>query len=117
MSNLQEVFLRIRTNRQQQKKIKEAYRDALYNSPSYKEIVDDLNELKAKKKQIESDTKAQFSSEFTKLEDMKIDLDSDLEMISDLALNQLMKGETVKVKDEYEVEYDPIFSVKFKKTA
>jgi len=117
MSNLQEVFLRIRTNRQQQKKIKEAYRDALYNSPSYKEVVDDLNDLKVKKKQIESDIKAQFSSEFTKLEDMKIDLESDLEMISDLALNQLMKGETVKVKDEYEVEYDPIFSVKFKKTA
>ncbi len=117
MSNLQEVFLRIRTNRQQQKKIKEAYRDALYNSPSYKEVVDELNDLKVKKKQIESDIKEQFSSEFTKLEDMKIDLESDLEMISDLALNQLMKGETVKVKDEYEVEYDPIFSVKFKKTA
>jgi hypothetical protein len=46
---------------------------------------------------------------------MKIDLDSDMEMISDLALNQLMKGETVKVKDEYEVEYDPLFTVKFKK--
>jgi predicted nuclease with TOPRIM domain len=115
MSNLQEVFLRIRTNRQEQKKLKEAYRDALYNSPSYKEVVDDLNELKVKKKQIEGDVREQFSSEFTKLEDMKIDLDSDLEMISDLALTQLMKGETVKVKDEYDVEYDPLFTVKFKK--
>jgi len=117
MSNLQEVFLRIRTNRQEQKKLKEVYRDALINSPSYKEVVDELNELKVKKTQIEADVKSQFSSEFTKLEDLKIDLDSDMEMISDLALTQLMKGETVKVKDEYEVEYDPLFTVKFKKTA
>jgi len=115
MSNLQEVFLRIRTNRQEQKKLKEAYRDALSNSPSYKEIIDDLNELKVKKKQIETDVKSQFSSELDKLEDMKIDLESDTEMLSDLALTQLMKGEMIKVKDEYEVEYEPLFTVKFKK--
>lgn len=115
MSNLQEVFLRIRENKKEQKKLKEAYRDALSNSPSYQEITDQLNELKVKKKQIESDVKAQFSSEFTKLDDMKIDLESDLEMMSDLALTQVMKGETVKVKDEYEVEYDPLFTVKFRK--
>lgn len=116
MSNLQEVFLRIRQNKNEQKKLKEAYRDALINSPSYKEISEQLNDLKIKKKEIEADVKGQFSSEFTKLEDMKIDLDSDIEMISDLALNQLLKGETVKVKDEYEVEYDPLFTVKFKKS-
>lgn len=117
MSNLQEVFLRIRKNKDEQKKLKESYRDALHNFPAYKEITEELNELKTKKKQIESDVRSQFSSELTKLEDMKIDLDSDLEMISDLALTQLMKGEMVKVKDEYDVEYDPFFSVKFKKSA
>mgnify|MGYP000867227365 CR=1 FL=1 len=116
MSNLQEVFLRIRTNRQEQKKLKEAYRDALSNTPSYKEVVDELNELKVRKKKIETDVKDQFSTEFTKLDDMKIDLEGDLEMMSDLALTQLMKGETIKVKDEYDVEYEPNFTVKFKKT-
>lgn len=117
MSNLQEIFLRIRENKSEQKKLKEVYRDALSNSPSYKEVVDELNDLKVKKKQIESDIKAQFSSEFIRLEDMKIDLGSDLEMLSDIALTQLMKGETVKVKDEYDVEYDPMFTVKFKKAS
>jgi hypothetical protein len=48
---------------------------------------------------------------------MKIDLESDLDTLSDIALTQLMKGETVKVKDENEIEYDPIFSVRFRKTA
>lgn len=117
MSNLQEVFIRIRENRKEQKKMKDAYRDALNNSPEYKAISEDYKEIKVKKQQIEGDIKSQFSSEFTKLDDMKIDLDSDLEMLSDIALTSLMKGETVKVKDEFDVEYDPFFSVKFKKTA
>ncbi|MFA6526671.1 MAG: hypothetical protein WCT26_04660 [Candidatus Buchananbacteria bacterium] len=117
MSNLQEVFIRIRENRKEQKKLKDAYRDALNNSPQYKEISEELKDLKVKKQQIEGDLKAQFSSEFTRLDDMKIDLDSDLDMLSDIALSTLMKGETVKVKDEFDVEYDPFFSVKFKKAS
>lgn len=115
MANLQEVFIRIRENKKEQKKIKGAYRDALENSPAYQAVSEEYKDLKNKKQQIEADIKSQFSSEFTKLEDMKIDLDSDLDMLSDLALATLMKGETVKVKDENETEYDPFFSVKFKK--
>lgn len=117
MSNLQEVFIRIRANRKEQKKLKDAYRDALSTSAEYKKITEELKDLKVKKQQIEGDIKSQFSSEFTKLDDMKIDLESDMDMLSDIALSTLMKGETVKVKDEFEVEYDPFFSVKFKKSA
>lgn len=117
MSNLQEVFIRIRTNRKEQKKLKDAYWDALSTSQQYQKVTEELKDLKVKKQQIEGDIKVQFSSEFTKLDDMKIDLESDLDMLSDLALSTLMKGETVKVKDEFEVEYDPFFSVKFKKSA
>jgi len=115
MSNLQEVFIRIRENKREQKKLKDAYRDALDNSPQHKAISEELKDAKAKKMQIEADIKAQFSSEFTRLDDMKIDLNTDLDMLSDLALSTLMKGETVKVKDENDAEYDPFFSVRFKK--
>ena len=31
-------------------------------------------------------------------------------------MTKLMKGESVSVSDEYENEYEPVFSVKFKKT-
>ena len=111
------LFLRIRETKKEQKKLKDAYRDALLNSAEHKQVSDDLKDLRNRKKQIEADIRAQFSSEFTRLDDLKIDLESDAEMLSDIALTQLMKGETVKVKDEYEVEYEPMFTVKFKKTA
>lgn len=117
MDKLQEAFNRIQEIKKEQKKIKAAYRDALSTSPSYKEITDQLKELKEKKKQIEEGIKIDFSSEFTKLDDMKIDLESENELISDIALTQMMKGETVKVTDQYENSYEPIFSVRFKKAA
>lgn len=116
MANLQEIFMRIKQNKQEQKKLKAVYKDSLDNNPEYRELNEKLKDLKIRKKQIETDIKSQFSSELTKLEDMKIDLDSDMEMISDLALNQLIKGERVTVKDENEAEYEPIFNVKFKKS-
>ena len=95
--------------------IKSSYRDALASSVQYKKITDELKELRTKKKEVEDSIKADFHNEFTKLDDLKIDLESDYELLSDIALTQLMKGETVKVTDEFETNYDPIFSVKFKK--
>jgi len=116
MSKLDEVFFRIQKTKREQKKIRDAYKDALQSTPSYKKTVEELNELKEKKKKIETDVRADFHSDFTKLEDLKIDLDTDKEMLSDLAMTQLMKGETVKIVDEEnQIEYEPVFQVSFKK--
>ena len=71
--------------------------------------------MREKKKQIEQTTKEQFSGEFIKLEDLKIDIESDQEMLNDIALNKVMKGESIEIRDEYDNEYEPLFSVKFRK--
>ncbi len=116
MSKLDEVFFRIQKTKREQKKIRDTYKDALVSYPSYQKTVEELNELKEKKKKIEADVKADFRNDFTKLEDLKIDLDTDLEMLSDLAMTQLMKGETVKITDEEnQIEYEPVFNVRFRK--
>ncbi len=115
MPNLQEVFERIKTIKKEQKEIKTAYRDALLNSKRYQDTVEDLNGLKTKKKEIEEDIRKEFINEFGKLDELKDDLATENVLLSDLALNQLMKGERVVVKDEGDNEYDPIFSVRFKK--
>jgi len=116
MAKLEETFQRIQEIKKEQHSIKQAYKDVLVVSPQYKEVTDELNTLKARKKQIEQDVKSEFSNEFTKLDDLKIDLDSENELLSDLALNQLMKGETVEINDEEkQIRYEPVFSVKFRK--
>lgn len=116
MADLQEIFSRMQETKKKQKDIKSAYRDALNSSEEYKNLTDKLNELRAKKKQIENSIKQDFSSELQKLDDYKIDLESDSTMLSDAAFTKLLKGETVEVVDEYNNSYEPAFSVKFKKT-
>ncbi|MDO8499549.1 MAG: hypothetical protein Q7S66_02705 [bacterium] len=116
MQNLQEIFARIQETKKKQKDIKSAYREALMNSQEYQELSAKLKTLRERKKQIESTVKQEFSSEFTKLDDMQIDLESDTVLLSDIAMSKLMKGETVEVTDEYDNKYEPVFNVKFKKT-
>jgi predicted nuclease with TOPRIM domain len=115
MAQLQEVFDRIKETKKEQREIKTIYRDALNSSEEYKSVSDELKTLKERKKQIEEDAQRQFSSEFTKLESLKLDIQTDMELLSDLAINQLVKGETVEVQDEAENKYEPVFSVRFKK--
>ncbi len=116
MQDLQEIFNRIQETKKKQKDIRSAYKEALAASQEYIELSAKMKILRERKKQIEGSTKQDFSSEFTKLDDYDIDLESDQTLLSDAALTKLMKGETVEVKDEYDNTYEPQFSVKFKKT-
>ncbi len=115
MQDLQQIFNNIQEIKKKQKDIKSAYRDALNASEEYKSLTDKAKENRAKRKQIEESVKQDFSGEFQKLDDFKIDLESEMTMLSDAAMTKLMKGETVEVTDEYNNNYEPLFTVKFKK--
>lgn len=115
MENIQEVFNRMQENKKKQKDIRQAYKHSLESSAEYMEIVDKLKTLRERKKQIEAATKESFSGELTKLDDLKIDLESDSVVLSDLVLSDLVKGKTVEVVDQYDNKYEPIFKVNFKK--
>jgi len=117
MQDIQEIFARIQATKKKQKDIRAAYKDALKNAGEYQEIMEKMRTLRERKKQIELSIKADFQSEFTKLDDYKIDLESDNAILADAALSKIMKGETVEVTDEYENKYEPIWLVKFKKVS
>lgn len=116
MKDIQEIFARLQIAKKRQKEIRQMYTDALKATPGYQQIVDDLKTMREKKKQVETAVRQQFASEITELEDLKVDMDSDTELLTDIALTQFLKGEKVEVTDEYENQYEPVFTVKFKKT-
>lgn len=116
MQDIQEIFIRIQENKKKQKDLRSSFADALKISEEYKEVCGKLETLKARKKQIEAAIRADFASELTKLDDIKIDLESDMVILTDAALTLMMKGGTVEVKDQYENKYEPSWTVKFKKT-
>ena len=54
MQDIQGVFARIQENKKKLKDLKDAYSQALKNSQSYVEIVDEAKLLREKKKQVEN---------------------------------------------------------------
>jgi BMFP domain-containing protein YqiC len=115
MKNIQEVFDRIEQTRHEQWLIKAMQKDSLDNSKEYQEIVDKLKKLKIQKKEIEDQINADLGKEWEKLDLLKLHLREDKEMLADIAISTLMKGETVKVTDKNKADYEPVFSVRFRK--
>lgn len=116
MKSLQEVFNQIQEVKKQQKTIKSAFRDALSNSGEYKKMVEDLKIMREGKKTLEQSVKEEFSKELDKLDDLKIDLETQNMMLNDIALTKIMNGESIEIVDMYNNAYEPIFNVKFRKT-
>lgn len=115
MKNIQEVFDRMSEIKNEQKSAKNAYKDALDNSDSYRKLNEDLKMLREKKKQTETIIKQELGEQYKKIEDLDLELKGQKEMLSDVAITTLMKGETVEVKDQYGNAYEPVWSVSFKK--
>jgi len=113
--NLQEVFKRIQEKKKEAGELKKMYRDALSINGGYQELLEELESVKLKKKKIEAGVQTDFKEEFDKLEGLKLNIAGDSQMLSDLALTQLTSGQTVKIVDDNKTEYEPIFTVKFKK--
>ena len=116
MQNVQEVFNKIREMKKEQKDLRDMYKDALAQADKYEEIVEQLKVLREKKKEIEARIQAQLGRSWEKLEDLKLEVETQKEMLNDIAISTLMKGETVAVKDEFDNAYEPIWKVNFKKT-
>lgn len=112
---LPDVFKRIQDKKREQRDLKTIYRDALSVNGEYQQVLEELEALKIKKKKILAGVQADFKEEFDKLEGLKLNIAGDNQLLSDLALTQFVSGETVKIIDENKVEYEPVFTVRFKK--
>ena len=115
MSQLDEVYKRIQENKKRQKEIRQMLKDELAHHARYTEAVDEAKTLRDEKKGIEQNIRAQ-NKDFQELEDLKIEIATDQEILSDVALNMYMKEETVEIVDEYEQTWHPVFKVSFKKS-
>ena len=116
MQNIQEIFNHVREMKKEQKDLRDMYKDALVQADEYEEIVEKITVLREKKKEIEMRIQAQLGRAYEKFEDLKHEVETEKEMMNDIALSTLMKGETVVVKDEFDNDYEPNWKVAFKKS-
>lgn len=117
MKSIQETFDQIQTAKKQQKEIGRMYKNSLDNNLEYQRVIEDMKELKEKRKAIEESAQAELGSQYDKLEQLKQEIKTSNEMLSDIAITTLMDGKKVEVKDQYNNLYEPRYSVSFKKTS
>ncbi|MFA6183710.1 MAG: hypothetical protein WC682_01255 [Parcubacteria group bacterium] len=109
MKNIQEVFDEIQKFKKEKREISREYKYLLDNDGNYQKITEEAKKLRDQKKKIEEINKS------PRLDELKHEIDSLNEMASDIAISQLMEGKSIQIKDEYEVEYEPVYKVTFKK--
>lgn len=113
--SLEEVYQRVEQNKKEIRELNKMIKDELTQIERHREILDELKALREEKKAIENEVKANSQSELTRMEDLKLEVATDKEILSDLALNKYVANETVEIMDEYDNRWVPIFSVTFKK--
>ncbi|MEA2065316.1 MAG: hypothetical protein U9O66_03440 [Patescibacteria group bacterium] len=115
MQKMQEVFSRIQTSKKKQKKIKAVFKEAFDSSSEYQKADEDCKNARDAKRQIKDKIESDFKSEFDKLDKIKMDIETDNILLSDMAVNCIAKGEPIEISDDYQNKYEPLISVKFKK--
>ena len=115
MKNLQELFNELDGLKKEQKELKASFRDALGHSAEYQESLEKVKQVKAAKATTEDKVRGDFGPEFNRLDEIKNQMAELNMMISDIALNRIMKGERVEVYGPHETQYEPSLSVKFKR--
>lgn len=114
MKSIQEIFNRLQEKKKQVSVIRKKYKEELTTSGEYSRIQDDLERLRAKKKQYELATKQQAGANFSRIDELSLGIKQDAQLLSDVAFTSIMKGERVEIKDEH-TEYEPVFTVRFKR--
>jgi hypothetical protein len=115
MQSIQDIWNRIEEAKRELRELKTIYKDALNSTGEYEEVLDKIRLAKGRKKQIETMVEGQISDQMAKMEVIAKGIATDKQMLADIALSALLKGEIVKITGPNDVPYDPQFSVKFVK--
>jgi Tfp pilus assembly protein PilO len=116
MKDIQEIFNELEVVKKNQKEIQTEYKDALNNANEFEEIQNQIKELTEKRKTIQGMVQAEMGQRFQDLEIAKDQQKELKQMLSDIAMSNLMDGKSIELKDTYDSVYEPQFSVTFKRT-
>lgn len=109
------VFARQKEEKKKVRELKRIVKDGFANSKAYQETVQEIDRLKKKKAEIERAINEQYAEEHKEIDRLRLSIARDADLLTDLAMTKLMKGETVELQDENEIKYEPKFRVSFRK--
>lgn len=112
---INEMHKEIQVALKRRKDLAQIIKDAFLERKEYQSLTDELNKLRARKKEIETSLRQEYSSEFNDLDTIKLDIKDMKIVLSDLMWNELLKNNTIEVVDEYENHYVPQVMVTLRK--
>ena len=115
MSRLQETYNDLQEAKRELRDLNKMFKDELSVSSQYKDVTEELKTLREKKKSIENDVKSNSLKDAQRMDDLKLEIASLNELLSDLSLNMYIAKENVEIKDEANQRWVPSFKVTFKK--
>ncbi len=116
MAKLEEVYTRLTQNKRQMRELRKMIQDELSHSERYGELKDEVKRLREEMKGIENEVKANSRHEADLIDDLKLEIQTDTELLADIALNMYVNSETVEIVDEFDQPWHPQFKVTFKKS-
>ncbi|PIP28313.1 MAG: hypothetical protein COX29_01840 [Candidatus Moranbacteria bacterium CG23_combo_of_CG06-09_8_20_14_all_35_22] len=117
MRDIQEIWSEIEKLKIEQKEIRKDYKEALSDADNYEKTVEEAKVLREKKKQIETIVQGRMGLRYNRFEEIKNKISELQEMLTDVAMTNLMDGKTISIKDQNQNEYEPIYRITFKKRA
>lgn len=115
MQSLTDVHKRLQMKKKQRREITSSFQDELRSNARYMEILEKIEELKAEKKSIENEARAR-DMDVAKLDELKVDIQSDTILLADIALNLYVQQMPVEIVDDVNARWVPVFGVRFKKS-
>ncbi len=114
MPKLEDVHARLLKKKKERRELKKGAGDEMRNNARWVELGEKIDALKAERKAIETEIRGR-NADTAKLEELKVDISSDTELLADIALNMYVQQLPVKIVDDFNATWTPVFGVKFKK--
>jgi predicted nuclease with TOPRIM domain len=115
MHDPQDLFNQLQEIKQQQKEIRKEYTDLLAQDGEYQQVKEEYDTIRLRKKEFEQSAQIQMGDTYAKLDDLKNERAAIEEMLSDIVITNMMKGESTQITDADHNEYEPRYNVSFKK--
>lgn len=96
--------------------LKSMIKEQIENREDYKKIVDDLDAVKTKKKQLEAKVKQENEEDVRKILELEQDIKEENKKVSDLALIDYLAGKKIEVTDKKGNILEPKLSVRLIKS-
>ena len=96
--------------------LKRGIKDQLESLTNFSEITDQLQKWQQKKKELIESVMNDNKADIEKIESLELELKSQKQMISDIALRDYLNGDKIEIVKPDGAIMEPVFTVKFRKT-